>query len=192
MEINKLVLVFILILGNIPTTSHAILDLKDIQETYGETCPYVRVEPIPIQQVNSRFSVKALVSDQIRKIYPNQELAISATLPTRDKNFYVYDFPQDATEIISDQGGLWEWRVEALEPGSHTLYLNIGILKSGPNNSLIIEDNCSIPIQINVENLPLTTCIWNGIKNNWISIFGWIIAIPSVLVHILSLIRKKS
>lgn len=191
MEINKIFTITLLIIWSSLLAENGRKDGAYI-ECYGEAIPYVRIEPIPIQQVSSRFSVKVRVSDQIRKIYPNQGLAISATLPTRDKNFYVYDFPQDATEIISDQGGLWEWRVEALEPGSHTLYLSIGIVKSGPNNSLIIEDNCSIPIQISVESLPLTTCILNGIKSNWISIVGWVIAIISIAVNIYLSLRRKS
>lgn len=165
---------------------------KDYMECYGEAIPYVEVDPIPIQKVNSRFDIKVRVSEEIRKIYPSQQLAISATLPTKDKNFYIYDFPQDTTEIISDQGGQWKWRAEALKAGSHTLHLNIGILKSGPNNSLIIEDNCSIPIQVIVKNLPIASRIWNGIQSNWISIVGWVIAIISIAVNIYLSLRRKS
>lgn len=157
---------------------------------YMEAVPYVEIEPIPTQTVNSRFNIKVRVSEQIRKIYLNQDLAIAATLPDRDKNFYIYDFPQDAIEIISDQGGQWEWRVQALEAGEHTLHLNIGIVKSGPNNNLIIEDNSSIPIQVVVKNLPIYARIWNGIINNWISIVGWGIAIISIAVNIYQ--KRKS
>jgi hypothetical protein len=166
MEINKLVITSILILGNIPIIGHAKLNSKDIQECYGETKPYIEIDPIPPQTVNNTFPVKAHMSKEVRKLYPNQDVAISIVLQANPKYFNVYGHPQDSVEIISDQGGEWEWRIQALEPRKHPLDLSVGIVKIGPQNSLIIEDNCIESTAVEVQKLSFISRFGIGIANN--------------------------
>jgi hypothetical protein len=141
-------------------------DDKTNTECYGEMAKYINYDIELPQKVDGTFPVKVFLSQEAKTVLP-KGTAISAELRAHRGNFYIYDSPPSSFQLITDQDSQWEWGVQALKAGTNYLSLRVGVLKIGPQNTLIREENCRIQIAVTVKELPLYKRAGKFISENW-------------------------
>lgn len=100
--------------------------------------------------------------------------------------FSIISKSPSAMQNITKEGGVWEWEIKAKKAGEcNKLYFRVEVQNRYP------IANCLIEKDITIEDLPVLLRAWNGLFNNWVAVFGWLIAIGLGILNFIQLKIKK-
>jgi hypothetical protein len=152
----------------------------------------VLFDPIPQDvMLGESFILRASVPESVKKKFPEDTQLILGIVPQPDPDEFSYSSPLDIFEAISKEGGKWEWKFKAKQHGKRLeIDFRVGVVK---NN--LIEDNCIIPIFIDIKNKPFYLIIWTPLLKYVIyplvALLGWLFAtIPTLRNWLDSLVAK--
>lgn len=167
---------------------------ENYQACFEETLLYVHFDPIPQNvRVGESFVLGASIPESVKNEFPENNPLILGIVPQPDPDQFSYIGPPlNPFEVISKEGGRWEWKFKAKEHGiGLSIDFRVGILKK--NNFIV--DNCTYPISIDIKNKPIYLIVRQSILKYiiypLIVLLGWLFAtIPTLRNWLDSFIAK--